>query len=599
MAMPAAAAAGSGEDAAADEWITHPWSEVSERVAELDIADRRLDKYFVEMNGKRVPPPAEGSQVEQAWLGEAMARNMAAGEGADSTGAGRRHNPPFDRVARARALMLTAAAPIRKVNIFRVSLLVCTVTLLISGVGSAPTQDLEFNRTDFCPAGLQFKRPMPSFGLLLGSETPLYKQDKCIAPSLDKQVFTTIGSILAFIANLGPMKLAMNFEEVYIGRKLCLILHCLFICEGNMHWLFYLFIYKCWDKWTMFLTAGAFGWHLLYCLFFFMKSSLKAMHYLLIGSVFALLGIICYDNGLAHGALGLFFITLAHTLRVISTFIAKSYDDCAMLLAICGAGNGTMLYKLRLGDVQNLNSLGYMKIGSLVSFLSRCVEIFALLFFYCRGDGQTAAHQAEINEPLLSNKVVHGHHPQDSLNTVSSNAISAHLSADTSTEPTVDTMNYQDSFDGLHSQEHAQAPLMPPCPDSSHDAAEKPGEIYVDGEDKLTLHGQALYYIKLKEAEKNTELNNLLDGLKFNKVVIFVKSASRASEVNNLLCERNFPVISIHCGMTQEERLTQHKNFEEGHKRILVATDNVGWGIDVELVNIVINYDMPDSAELY
>ncbi|KAF0919645.1 hypothetical protein E2562_030828, partial [Oryza meyeriana var. granulata] len=480
MAMPAAAAAGSGEDAAADEWITHPWSEVSERVAELDIADRRLDKYFVEMNGKRVPPPAEGSQVEQAWLGEAMARNMAAGEGADSTGAGRRHNPPFDRVARARALMLTAAAPIRKVNIFRVSLLVCTVTLLISGVGSAPTQDLEFNRTDFCPAGLQFKRPMPSFGLLLGSETPLYKQDKCIAPSLDKQVFTTIGSILAFIANLGPI-----------------------------------------------------------------------------------------------------------------------YDDCAMLLAICGAGNGTMLYKLRLGDVQNLNSLGYMKIGSLVSFLSRCVEIFALLFFYCRGDGQTAAHQAEINEPLLSNKVVHGHHPQDSLNTVSSNAISAHLSADTSTEPTVDTMNYQDSFDGLHSQEHAQAPLMPPCPDSSHDAAEKPGEIYVDGEDKLTLHGQALYYIKLKEAEKNTELNNLLDGLKFNKVVIFVKSASRASEVNNLLCERNFPVISIHCGMTQEERLTQHKNFEEGHKRILVATDNVGWGIDVELVNIVINYDMPDSAELY
>nr|VDD45694.1 unnamed protein product [Brassica oleracea] len=38
---------------------------------------------------------------------------------------------------------------------------------------------------------------------------------------------------------------------------------------------------------------------------------------------------------------------------------------------------------------------------------------------------------------------------------------------------------------------------------------------------------------------------------------------------------------------------------EEGHKRILVATDLAGRGIDIERVNIVINYDMPDSADTY
>uniref|UniRef100_A0A8R7TCA2 Helicase C-terminal domain-containing protein n=1 Tax=Triticum urartu TaxID=4572 RepID=A0A8R7TCA2_TRIUA len=47
------------------------------------------------------------------------------------------------------------------------------------------------------------------------------------------------------------------------------------------------------------------------------------------------------------------------------------------------------------------------------------------------------------------------------------------------------------------------------------------------------------------------------------------------------------------------DRLTQYKNFKEGHKRILVATHLVGRGIDIERVNIVINYDMLDSADTY
>ncbi|KAM0916021.1 hypothetical protein ACQ4PT_010456 [Festuca glaucescens] len=126
-----------------------------------------------------------------------------------------------------------------------------------------------------------------------------------------------------------------------------------------------------------------------------------------------------------------------------------------------------------------------------------------------------------------------------------------------------------------------------------------PMEIYVDDEAKLTLHGLVQHYIKLSEAEKNRKLNDLLDALDFNQIVIFVKSVSRASELNRLLCECNFPAICIHSGMTQEERLTRYKNFKEGHKRILVATDLVGRGIDIERVNIVINYDMPDSADTY
>jgi superfamily II DNA/RNA helicase len=126
-----------------------------------------------------------------------------------------------------------------------------------------------------------------------------------------------------------------------------------------------------------------------------------------------------------------------------------------------------------------------------------------------------------------------------------------------------------------------------------------PMEIYVDDEAKLTLHGLVQHYVKLKESEKNRKLNDLLDALDFNQVVIFVKSVSRAVELNKLLVECNFPSIAMHGKMTQEERLEHYKAFKSCNKRILVATDLAARGIDVERVNIVLNYDMPDGADTY
>jgi ATP-dependent RNA helicase UAP56/SUB2 len=79
-------------------------------------------------------------------------------------------------------------------------------------------------------------------------------------------------------------------------------------------------------------------------------------------------------------------------------------------------------------------------------------------------------------------------------------------------------------------------------------------EIYVDDETKLTLHGLQQHYLKLQEGEKNRKLNDLLDSLEFNQVCIFVKSVSRAIELNKLLVECNFPSICIHSGLSQEER---------------------------------------------
>lgn len=126
-----------------------------------------------------------------------------------------------------------------------------------------------------------------------------------------------------------------------------------------------------------------------------------------------------------------------------------------------------------------------------------------------------------------------------------------------------------------------------------------PLEIYVDNEKKLTLHGLQQYFIKLEEDKKNAKLAELLDSLEFNQVIIFVKSTRRATALNQLLVDSNFPSIVVHSGIPQEERIKRYKLFKEYNKRICVSTDVFGRGIDIERINLAINYDMPSEADQY
>eukprot|EP01025_Chloroclados_australasicus_P022388 TRINITY_DN23105_c2_g1_i1.p1 TRINITY_DN23105_c2_g1~~TRINITY_DN23105_c2_g1_i1.p1 ORF type:complete len:502 (-),score=60.94 TRINITY_DN23105_c2_g1_i1:167-1672(-) len=119
-------------------------------------------------------------------------------------------------------------------------------------------------------------------------------------------------------------------------------------------------------------------------------------------------------------------------------------------------------------------------------------------------------------------------------------------------------------------------------------------------ESKLVLEGLVQYYSVITESEKNKYVCDLLDNLDFNQAMIFVKSIERAKGLAKLLEEAGFPAKALHGKpMPEAKRQEIMKAFKENPNevRILVSTDLASRGVDVERVNVVINYDMTESSD--
>jgi len=127
----------------------------------------------------------------------------------------------------------------------------------------------------------------------------------------------------------------------------------------------------------------------------------------------------------------------------------------------------------------------------------------------------------------------------------------------------------------------------------------KPVEVIVNEEGKEHLEKLQQFYVKLEEKEKNGKLFDILDNVQFNQVIIFVNSIVRCETLSDMLTKNNFPSIAIHADLPQEERIKLFDLFKEFKKRVMVATELYGRGVDFLKVNTVINYDMSNTAEAY
>ena len=127
----------------------------------------------------------------------------------------------------------------------------------------------------------------------------------------------------------------------------------------------------------------------------------------------------------------------------------------------------------------------------------------------------------------------------------------------------------------------------------------KPKEVIVKEESKEIFEKLQQFYVELEEKQKNEKLFNILDDIQFNQVIIFVNSIERCEALSIMLNHNNFPSIAIHGDLPQEERIKLFDMFKDFKKRIMVASELYGRGVDFLKVNTVINYDMPNTSEAY
>jgi len=116
----------------------------------------------------------------------------------------------------------------------------------------------------------------------------------------------------------------------------------------------------------------------------------------------------------------------------------------------------------------------------------------------------------------------------------------------------------------------------------------------------LTLQGIKQFYIDCEKNEyKFDTLCDLYSLLSLNQTIIYCNYYQSVEHLTKKLQDQNFKVSCIHGSMTVQEREEAMRNFRNNITRVLISTDLLGRGIDVQQVSIVINYDTPLKIESY
>uniref|UniRef100_A0A3Q3FRD0 RNA helicase n=1 Tax=Labrus bergylta TaxID=56723 RepID=A0A3Q3FRD0_9LABR len=126
---------------------------------------------------------------------------------------------------------------------------------------------------------------------------------------------------------------------------------------------------------------------------------------------------------------------------------------------------------------------------------------------------------------------------------------------------------------------------------------QKPYEINLMEE--LTLKGITQYYAYVTERQKVHCLNTLFSRLQINQSIIFCNSTQRVELLAKKITQLGYSCFYIHAKMMQEYRNRVFHDFRNGLCRNLVCTDLFTRGIDIQAVNVVINFDFPKNAETY
>jgi len=126
-----------------------------------------------------------------------------------------------------------------------------------------------------------------------------------------------------------------------------------------------------------------------------------------------------------------------------------------------------------------------------------------------------------------------------------------------------------------------------------------PNAYIINLMDELTLRGITQFYAFVEEKQKVHCLNTLFSKLDINQSIIFCNSVNRVELLAKKITELGYSCFYIHAKMKQADRNRVFHEFRNGATRHLVCSDLFTRGIDIQSVNVVINFDFPKTAETY
>jgi translation initiation factor 4A len=118
--------------------------------------------------------------------------------------------------------------------------------------------------------------------------------------------------------------------------------------------------------------------------------------------------------------------------------------------------------------------------------------------------------------------------------------------------------------------------------------------------DELTLEGIKQFFVAVEREEwKLDTLCDLYETLTITQAIIYCNTRRKVDWLTEKMTERDFTVSVMHGDMDQRERDIIMREFRTGSSRVLITTDLLARGIDVQQVSLVINYDLPTNRENY
>lgn len=143
------------------------------------------------------------------------------------------------------------------------------------------------------------------------------------------------------------------------------------------------------------------------------------------------------------------------------------------------------------------------------------------------------------------------------------------------------------------------ATMPKPIMDITNQYQKKDAELVKVVKKELTVKNIDQYYYEVKQKNKEEVLSRLLDMYNPKRSLVFCNTKRKVDELTTALQGRGYFAEGLHGDLKQSQRDRVMNGFRNGKTEILIATDVAARGIDVDDVEAVFNYDIPQDDEFY